>query len=177
MEKEIIKHFNMHEHPEGGYYAETYRSKEVIPQSSLGPLFHKDSDGRPFSTAIYFLLDKGNFSCFHKIASDEQWHWYQGGSLLVHVLHPAGSELRLQTIRLGPRFKDGDVFQFTVPAGCWFASEPAPARENEQDWVLVGCTVAPGFDFRDFEMAKKGDLIPSVLHTKDAETVHRLCRQ
>jgi predicted cupin superfamily sugar epimerase len=128
------------QHPEGGYYRETYRSAETIPQSGLPGRF----DGpRTFSTAIYFLLPAGEISALHRIKSDEVWHFYDGGSLTIHVLSDAGE---YAPIELGSEAEH----QAVVAAGCWFGAEV-----RQGDFVLAGCTVAPGFDFRDFEMADR----------------------
>jgi predicted cupin superfamily sugar epimerase len=91
----LVQQFNLARHPEGGYYRETYRSAETIGQSALPARFTAD---RVFATAIYFLVEQGNFSAFHRIKSDECWHFYAGQSLYVHVLHPAGE---YELIRLG----------------------------------------------------------------------------
>lgn len=144
-----VKAFNMQPHPEGGYFAETYRSAEVISQSTLPDRF---SGARSFSTAIYFLLESHHVSAFHRIASDEVWHFYAGGPLEIFVISPTGE---LTTIRLGNHPERGEVFQAVVPAGCWFGSKPAVGV----DFSLVGCTVAPGSDFADFEMAKRESLL------------------
>ena len=101
-----------------------------------------------FSTAIYFLLQRGDFSAFHRIKSDECWHFYEGKTIIIHVINEAGE---YAVIYLGRSIEKGEVYQAVVPAGAWFASEPGPGT----DYALVGCTVAPGFDFRDFEMADK----------------------
>ena len=146
---DLVAYFKMLPHPEGGYYIETYRSEELIAHNTLPQRFIGD---RNFSTAIYFLLEKTNFSGFHKIQSDECWHFYAGQTLQVYVLHHDGN---LQIIKLGSDIINGEVFQAVVPATCWFASEPAP----DTDFSFVGCTVAPGFDFADFELAKAIDLI------------------
>ena len=123
---------------------------------------------RPFSTAIYFLLEKGNFSAFHRIKSDECWHFYYGDPLEIIVLQPDG-ELTVTT--LGNDITKGHLFQYVVPAGCWFASRPAPGSQ----YCFVGCTVAPGFDFADFEMAN-GEQLASEFpqHNK---LIRELCRQ
>ncbi len=163
--QQLIKQFNLQPHPEGGYYKETYRSAEIIPVTVLDKRFKGD---RNFSTAIYFLLEKGNFSAFHKIQSDECWHFYTGGLLLVHVIHING---KFETIKIGNDILQGQVFQYVIPAGCWFASEPAPGSE----FSFVGCTVAPGFDFDDFEMAKADELVKS--YPKHEAIIKRLCRQ
>lgn len=161
----LVQQFNMLPHPEGGYYKETYRSAEIINKDALPTRF----DGkRYFSTAIYFLLEQGNFSAFHKIKSDECWHFYAGQSLLVYVLQPNGS---LDIIRVGNNIPAGETFQYVVPANCWFASEPAP----ESDFSFVGCTVAPGFDFADFELAKANELVQ--MFPQHQSIIQRLCKQ
>lgn len=151
-------------HPEGGYYKETYRSSELITRTTLPLRFVGD---RSFSTAIYFLLEKGNFSGFHKIKSDECWHFYAGQTLLIHVLHCNGA---VQLIQLGSDIHNDEVFQAMVPAGCWFASEPAANSE----FSFVGCTVAPGFDFADFELAKVEELVNDF--PQHETFIKRLCR-
>lgn len=135
----------MQAHPEGGYFVETYRAAETIPQQALPARFSGD---RNFSTGIYFLLETHHFSALHRIQADELWHFYAGGPLNVYVIHPAG---QLEIIRLGNNPEQGEVFQAVVPAGCWFGSKPADGTA----YSLVGCTVAPGFDFADFELADR----------------------
>ncbi len=139
----------MQAHPEGGYFAETYRSTESIPHSALPNRFSGD---RNFGTGIYFLLENHHFSALHRIQADEMWHFYAGGPLNVYVIHEDGS---LEIIKLGSNPDNGEVFQAVVPAGTWFGSKPAA----ESDYSLVGCTVAPGFDFADFELAERVDLL------------------
>lgn len=160
----LIKQFNLLPHPEGGYYKETYKATEYIVKNALPERFRAD---RFFSTAIYFLLEKGNFSAFHKIKSDECWHFYAGETLLVYVIHSTGN---LEIIRLGNNIEMGEVFQYVVPANCWFASEPA-AHTN---FSFVGCTVAPAFNFADFELAKANTLIQQFPQHKNI--IQRLCR-
>ena len=113
-----IKHLGLLPHPEGGYYKESYRSTGIIAASCL-PGFGGD---RSFSTAIYFLLEQGDFSAFHRIKSDECWHFYEGGILLIHVLQQNGEYV---CKRLGKNLGKGELLQFVVPADAWFASEPA----------------------------------------------------
>lgn len=144
-----VETFAMQPHPEGGYFAETYRSAERIPKAGLPERF---TEARSFSTAIYFLLERQHMSALHRIASDEVWHFYAGGSLEIFVITPTGE---LTVIRLGNNLEQGDIFQAVVPAGCWFGSKPAPGT----DFSLVGCTVSPGFDFADFEMARQENLL------------------
>ena len=135
-------------HPEGGFYRETYRSSLEIPRTAL-PAGFKGS--RNASTAIYFLIDGENFSAFHRIAADEMWHFYAGSALAVEVIDPAGQHSQ---ILVGSDPDAGEQFQAVVPAGCWFASHVGNARS----FSLVGCTVAPGFDFADFEIAQRATL-------------------
>src|SRR3954464_6363757 len=144
-----IDKLKLEPHPEGGYYRETYRSGIVMPESALPSSFKGD---RVASTAIYFLLQGEDFSAFHRIASDEMWHSYAGGPLLVHTIDLSG---QTSEIRLGPNPEHGEVFQAVVPAGCWFGSSLA----EPETFALVGCTVAPGFDFTDFEMADRTSLL------------------
>jgi len=159
---ELIKSYGLSVHPEGGFYKETYRSEEAIPQAALPNRF---GGSRLFSTAIYFLLLKGNFSAFHRIQSDECWHFYEGDALRVHVLDPKQG---YRLIRLGSNAAGGEVYQAVVPAGCWFASETTGI------YSLVGCTVAPGFDFADFELAQ-GHILAEAYPEQEA-LIHRLCR-
>jgi len=144
----LVRQYNLLPHPEGGYYKETYRSAESIAQTALPGRFGGE---RSFCTAIYFLLCAGDFSAFHRIKSDECWHFYAGQTLWVHLLHADG---RWETVHLGNNPQSGETFQYVVPAGCWFASEPA----HHSAYSFVGCTVSPGFDFTDFEMANGEDL-------------------
>lgn len=141
--------FAMKPHPEGGYFAETYRAAETIPQSALPGRFTGD---RAFGTAIYFLLESHHISALHRIQADEVWHFYAGDPLEVFVISPAGA---LTIIRLGNNPERGEVFQAVVPAGAWFGSKPATGSA----YSLVGCTVAPGFDFADFELAEAATLL------------------
>ena len=159
-----VSAFKMQPHPEGGYFAEMYRSAEVIPQSGLPKRF---SGPRSFGTAIYFLLESHHFSALHRIQSDEIWHFYAGGPLNVYIITPDGE---LSIIRLGNNPEQGEVFQAVVSAGCWFGSRPVPGT----DYVLVGCTVAPGFDFADFELAKREEM--RQLFPQHAGLISELCK-
>lgn len=130
-------------HPEGGYYKETYRSEKVI---DTGLLSNNLVGERNSSTAIYFLLEEFNFSAFHRIKSDEMWHFYDGDALEVIEITHLG---KLKITSLGRNSNAGETFQYLVPAGHWFASRVKYGGK----FSLVGCTVSPGFDFRDFELA------------------------
>jgi uncharacterized protein len=147
--EELVNCLQLKRHPEGGYYKETYRSEGTISNSCLPDGFQGD---RPFSTAIYYLLHQGDFSAFHRIRSDECWHFYAGGTLLIHVIEESGV---YQCVRLGAAVAEGEAFQYVVPARAWFAAIPA----RDASFSLVGCTVAPGFDFLDFEMADRTALL------------------
>jgi uncharacterized protein len=140
----------MQPHPEGGFFAETYRSPETILPDALPARF---GGARAFSTAIYFLLESHNRSALHRIQSDEVWHFYAGGPLEVFVIDPDSGALSI--VRLGNRPDRGEVFQAVVRAGCWFGSKPMAGS----DFSLVGCTVAPGFDFADFELADRAEML------------------
>src|SRR3954453_9387488 len=111
---EYIEHYQLQPHSEGGYYRQTYRSKEYIRNDALPKRFKGE---RNLSTAIYFLLEKGNFSAFHRMQSDECWHFYYGGPLCIYIIH-VNSEL--ETVYLGNNIRNNENFQFVVPACCWF---------------------------------------------------------
>jgi uncharacterized protein len=151
-------------HPEGGFYRQTYRADLVLPKESLPPEF---TGSRTVSTAIYFLLDGDNFSAFHRLRSDEMWHFYAGSALMVYVIDQHGD---LSEILLGSNAEAGEVFQAVVKAGCWFASQ----GRDRSSFALVGCTVAPGFDFEDFEMAKRADLVKA--YPQHRGVIERLTR-
>src|SRR5690606_192769 len=139
--QDLIHYYQLQKHPEGGYFKETYRSQGIIKTGAETTAF---PENRHFSTAIYYLLESGDFSAFHRIKSDELWHFYSGGPLFIHVIDPQGN---LSTHTLGTVPAENQAFQIVVPAGCWFAAEPAAVKS----YSFVGCTVAPGFDFSDFE--------------------------
>ena len=147
--QQLIAKYQLQSHPEGGYYLQTYCSSEMIRRDALPNRF---KGNRYFSTAIYFLLEGKQFSAFHRIQSDELWHFYTGAALHIFLLYPDG---RGEVLKLGDDLANGYSFQQIVPAGCWFASRPA----KEDGFSFVGCTVAPGFDFADFELAKKDILL------------------
>jgi len=151
-------------HPEGGYFRQTYKAELTLSQAALPSGF---TGARAASTAIYFLLDGENFSAFHRLRSDEVWHFYDGAPLVVHVIEPEG---KVSRILLGRDLEVGQVLQAVVKAGCWFASHVA-------DWnsfALVGCTVAPGFEFEDFEMGRRRKLVERYpLHEKLIERLTR----
>jgi uncharacterized protein len=143
-----IDHLNLQPHPEGGFYKETYRSPEKVPVDGLPSRFF---GSRNFSTAIYFLLRSQDKSLFHRIKSDELWHFHAGDTLHIYLL----SEKGLITCQLGPHLEQGDSLQIAIPANHWFGAAVA----NPDGYTLAGCTVAPGFDFKDFELADRAKLL------------------
>lgn len=151
-------------HVEGGAFREVYRSDLILPRKSL-PLFFQGD--RSASTHIYFLLAAGEFSAFHRIAGDEIWHFYFGDPLLVYEI---GHNGRLTIHRLGNDPEKEESFQTVIKAGSWFASVPAEGSE----YALVGCTVAPGFDFADFELAEGAALAQQ--YPEHAEIIMKLTR-
>ena len=129
---EIIARLELKPHPEGGHYRETFRDSSV------------DASGRSRSTAIYFLLARGERSHWHRIDAAEVWHYFAGGALNLQIADDVGQ----RCMRLGSDLAAGEVPQATVPAQAW------QAAESSGGWTLVGCTVAPGFDFAKFELAE-----------------------
>lgn len=162
--QQLIQQYALLPHPEGGWYKETYRSNDYIPEAALPTRFNGT---RVFSTAIYFLLEQGTFSAFHRIKSDECWHFYAGDPLLIYVLQQDGT---LDIIHLGKGMDQAQLFQYVVPANCWFASRPVPGA----NFSFVGCTVAPGFDFADFELAEASAL--SLIYPQHKNVIAELCR-
>lgn len=149
-----VEHLQLTAHPEGGYFREIYRSSELITASALPARYEGD---HAFTTSIYFLLTDAQFSAFHRLKSDEIWHFYGGTSLTLYIINPDGE---LKQIQLGNRFENGEHFQVIVEANQWFA-----AKVNQPNsYALVGCTVAPGFDFSDFELANRKELISQYPH-------------
>jgi len=136
-------------HPEGGYFREIYRAAEQIPASALPTRYQGP---RTFSTSIYFLLAGTQISTLHRLASDEQWHFYDGNTLLLAMITPDGTS---REVRLGRRATAGEKFQAVIPAGTWMGARLASHR----GYALIGCTVAPGFEFQDFAAGQRPDLL------------------
>jgi predicted cupin superfamily sugar epimerase len=146
-----IERLDLRPHPEGGYFRETYRASESVAADALPERF---GGARSFATAIYFLLTRDAFSAFHRIRSDELWHFYAGAPVTLAVLDADGKG-QLATHSLGRDPARGESLQVVVPAGAWFAAEVASAGA----YALVGCTVSPGFDFADFELGARARLL------------------
>jgi uncharacterized protein len=130
---DIIRLLDLKPHPEGGHFRETFRDPRRI-------------DGRSVSTAIYFLLARGERSHWHRVDAAEIWHWHAGAALFLRI----GGEAAASALRLGVDFAAGERPQAVIPAGIW------QSAESLGDWTLVGCTVAPGFEFSGFELAPPG---------------------
>ena len=140
-----INKLGLIKHPEGGYYKENYRSD----------IYFKNSQNkkRSLATSIYYLLEGNDFSSFHKIKSDEIWHFYYGSNIIVHVI---GKNSNLSSNIIGNNIQNGnEKIQMLIEKDSWFAAEV----ENKSMYSLVGCTVIPGFEFDDFELAKKEEMV------------------
>lgn len=142
-----IEKLQMTAHPEGGYFTETYRSEERLSQTNLPKRYDND---RVFGTSIYFLLTTESVSNFHRLRSDEIWHFHFGGQGKIHFLFEDGS---YDSKLIGADLEVGASLQVIIPKGTWFAAEVI-----EGDYILVGCTVSPGFEFEDFELANRQSL-------------------
>ena len=145
---DVVRRLGLRPHPEGGFYRETYRSGLTLDLP--------DGRRRAASTAIHYLLPAGTWSTWHRVASDEVWHHYDGGALCLHLLGA------------GTRLLHPSDPQAIVPAGVWQAAEPV------QEAVLCGCTVAPGFDFGDFELGRAEDLVAAF--PEEETLIRRLLR-
>lgn len=153
---EWIKKLQLFPHPEGGYFKEIYRSEGVIAQPSLPDRYN---GGRVYSTTIYYLLESGDFSSLHRLKSDEQWFHIDGSSLTIHSIDPKGIYTQHH---IGKNTDRGEMPHAVIPKGCWFGG----TVDEDNSFVLVGCIVAPGFDFDDFELAKKDSITKQFPHHK-----------
>lgn len=151
----LVSELRLVAHPEGGYYRESYRSSAAVITA--------DGYRRTALTNIYFLLTGDTFSAWHRIDADESWHFYRGSDLIVLIIKPDGS---LEEHRLGPN----GPWQTTVPAGCYFAAHVPDATA----YALVGCSVAPSFEFSGFELASRDAL--TAQHPQHAATISRFIR-
>jgi uncharacterized protein len=136
----LVKKLGLEEHPQGGYFKQTYRSDTIVNVEGYG-------GPRNISTAIYYMLVGGQFSAFHRIRSDEIWHHYAGGSITLYAISDGG---KMSKIKIG---KSGTP-QAVIQAGTWFAA----ALDSKRSYCLLGCTVSPGFDYRDWELARRDEL-------------------
>ena len=146
----IIEILGLTPHPtEGGYFVETYRSDETIPRGVLPARYPSD---KAFSTAIYYLLEPATFSAMHRLASDEVYHFYLGDAVEMLLLHPDGSH---RIVNLGTDLEAGQRPQVMVPRGVWQGSRLVPGGA----YALMGTTVAPGFDYPDYEHGERAALV------------------
>ncbi len=143
-----IKKLGLEPHPEGGYFKEVYRSDDSFDLTN-NPNYNSQ---RNFSTSIYYLLEGDQFSTFHKLASDEIWHFYDGCPVELHMIDKSGE---YKKALIGSNIADNNYLQFAIKSGIWFAAKPT----DPNSYSLVGCTVSPGFDFHDFQMGKKDELV------------------
>ena len=152
---ELVEKLQLMPHPEGGYYAETYRSEWEVTT---------DHGSRSLTTCIYFLLTSDNSSKFHQIKSDEMWFFHEGSPLTVHVFSDKGYEKLL----VGPSDQEGHLPYQLVKSGVIFGS----TVDQEDSYSLVSCVVAPGFDFEDFRLVSKEELMEH--WPEETEIIHRL---
>jgi predicted cupin superfamily sugar epimerase len=144
-----IEKLKLIKHPEGGYFSEIYRSDEIFSASVLPERYIGD---RAFSTSIYFLLESKQFSAFHKLQSDEIWHFYDGSPIRLYIITP---EQKLEEKILGYDIDKNENLQLVIYKNSWFAAELV----DKTSFGLMGCTVSPGFDFRDLEIGKRDYLL------------------
>lgn len=162
--KLLIENLKLEKHIEGGYFSETYRSDTIIKKDCLPINFKSD---RNLSTGIYFLLVGNEFSAFHKLKADEVWHFYEGSPIRIFVIDAKGN---LKTFKLGNKIEKGEKYQIVIKSGQWFATEII----KKNSYSLVGCTVSPGFDFNDFELGNKKELIE--LFPKHRKIIEKLTK-
>jgi len=163
--QEYIQKLELEAHPEGGYYRRTYQNDIVLSSTTLPNRF---KNNRLAASAIYFLLTTESFSAFHRLQADELWHFYAGTSVTLYLIRPNGE---LQTIEVGNPLKSPNAtFQALIPAQTWFAAAVTAA----DSYALVGCTLAPAFDFEDFELANKAILMKE--YPQHGELIERFVR-
>jgi len=146
-----IEHLRLSKHIEGGYFNEVYKSASLVPPSQLPEHFNAASP-RHYFTHIYFLLEKGQFSALHRIKSDELWHFYDGDPIIIYEIEASG---KLIKHLLGNDPLKKQTLFTVVKAGSWFGA----ALEERSEFALVGCTVSPGFDYDDFEMGGREEML------------------
>jgi uncharacterized protein len=145
---QIKQHLGLVAHPEGGFYIQSYKSKEMIARDALNPRY---PSARSTGTAIYYLLEPGTFSEMHRLKSDEIFHFYLGDPVEQLQLWPDGSS---QIAHIGPDLERGHTLQLVVPKNVWQGAHLAPGG----NFALLGCTVAPGFEFDDYESGGRESL-------------------
>lgn len=153
-----VNHLELQPHPEGGHYKEVFRSRQQVIRQSSGQV-------KQACTSIYYLLEGTDYSGFHRLLSDEIWYFHKGVPLLLHIIDKEG-------IHTTQELSDTDTgnLSLVIESGLWFAAEIPSAK----GFMLASCAVAPGFDFNEFEMAKKDEL--TTLYPQHKEILDRLCR-
>jgi len=165
MLEELIKKFNLQKHPEGGFFSEVYRSSESIDSLSLPQRYNS---ARNFGTSIYFLIDGKNVSNFHRLKSDEFWYFHCGSSIEVHIIYPDGIH---KTKLMGLNFQNNETPSLLLPKDSWFGAR----LTDTTSFGFVSCAVFPGFDFSDFELAKREKLIK--LYPQHREIITNLTKE
>jgi predicted cupin superfamily sugar epimerase len=156
----IIAALNLEPHPEGGFFREVHRSKTIVADS-------KGSGDKSAYTSIYYLLSGKDFSAWHRIKSDETWYFHLGCDVVIYFFD---ENKLLQSTQVGMASMN---LQATIPPNTWFAAKPI--REN--DFCLVSCAVAPGFEFDDFEIGRRGDLVAEFgISAKSIQIIEALTR-
>ncbi|GGH23566.1 cupin domain-containing protein [Mucilaginibacter phyllosphaerae] len=153
-----INHLNLQPHPEGGYYKEVFRSANEVSRAG-------ETAARQACTSIYYLLEGADFSGFHRLASDELWYFHKGAPLHIHVIATDGTQTTIELSDTGT-----GQLQAIIPPHTWFAAE----LPTGTGFALVSCAVAPGFDFAEFEMANRDELLAQ--YPQHAKILGRLCR-
>ncbi len=159
-----IEKLNLAKHPEGGFFAPAFRASEQIGRDGLPDRF---AGNRAIVSSIYYLLEKGQFSTFHRLKSVEIWNFFEGDPLTIYILDPHGALIEK---RLGRNVDSGESFQVAIEPGSWFAAEHCGPGE----FTLVGCVVAPGFEYEDMEIAGRAHL--HARYPQHAEIIERLTR-
>jgi hypothetical protein len=163
--REIAELLDLEPHPEGGFYREIYRSDESLPADALP---HRYEGERCPGTAIYYLLTPDTFSALHRLAGDEVFHFYLGGAVTMLLLHAGGSS---ETRQLGTDLAAGERPVSTVPRNTWFGL----FLNEGSEYALLGTTVAPGFEFEDFELGDRVELVEQ--YPERAHLIRRLTRE
>jgi uncharacterized protein len=159
-----IEKLNLAKHPEGGFFAPAFRASEQIGRDGLPERF---AGNRAIVSSIYYLLEKGRFSTFHRLKSVEIWNFFEGDPLTIHILGPHGALIEM---RLGRNFDMGESFHAAIEPGNWFAAE----HQGRGEFTLVRCTVAPGFEYEDMEIAGRAQLLAG--YPQYEEIIERLTR-
>ncbi len=147
--EKLIEMLDLKPHPEGGYFKEVYRSLDIVNQNCLPRKYKTDTKPiRNFCTSIYYLLARTDVSVFHRLKSDEIWHFYKGSPVRLHILDEQNNNYSYYDLGI-------HSFQYTIYANLWFSAEVL----DKNSYSLLGCTVSPGFEFEDFQIAKREYLL------------------